>query len=142
MRCLEVKAEVVSADERETGRRAALNLGHTLAHALEAATGYQRCLHGEALAWGLLAATRLGEQHGLLTNGNGHRLRRAVANLGQLPSINDLDPQTVRTHMGKDKKRDDKGIAWVLPTDDGVALDQRVTDDEAMAVFRELQGEN
>jgi len=65
MRCVAVKAEIVGQDERETGRRAALNLGHTLGHALEAATGYRRFLHGEAVAWGLLAAARLGARRGL-----------------------------------------------------------------------------
>ncbi len=142
MRCLEVKAKVVSADERETGQRAALNLGHTLAHALEAATGYQRFLHGEAVAWGLLAAAMLGENHGLLARENGDALRAAVASLGQLPPIADLDPQTLRAHIGRDKKKDDKGIAWVLPTDEGVALNQRVTLDEAMAIFGALAREN
>ena len=60
MRCLAVKSRIVSDDEREAGARASLNLGHTLGHALEAATGYRRFLHGEAVAWGLLAAARLG----------------------------------------------------------------------------------
>ncbi len=128
----------MSADERETGQRASLNLGHTLGHALEAATGYQRFLHGEAVAWGLLAAARLGEERKLLSPEKGDHLRAAIAGLGELPPIADLDTDAVRAHMGRDKKRDDEGIAWVLPTDEGVALNQRVTADEAMAVFREL----
>jgi 3-dehydroquinate synthase len=139
LRCLEVKARIVSTDERETGQRASLNLGHTLGHALEAATGYQRFLHGEAVAWGLLAAARLGERRNLLAVENADRLRSAVAALGELPPITDLENERVRTHMGKDKKRDDEGIAWVLPTDDGVALNQRVSTDEAIAVFEELK---
>jgi len=84
MRCLAVKARVVSEDEREAGQRAALNLGHTFGHAIEAATAYRHFLHGEAVAWGLLAAARLGRRHGLLgADGEGaivaavhHRHRR------------------------------------------------------------------
>ena len=139
MRCLEVKAKVVSADERETGQRASLNLGHTLGHALEATTGYKRFLHGEAVAWGLLAATRLAEERDLLARSEGDHVRAAIAALGELPPIADLDKDAVRAHMGRDKKRDDEGIAWVLPTDDGVALDQRVTTEEAITIFEELK---
>ena len=139
MRCVAVKAEIVGEDEREAGRRAALNLGHTLGHALEAATGYRRFLHGEAVAWGLLAAARLGGRHGLLGNGGEDQLRTAVASLGPLPSITDIDPESLRSHIGRDKKRDAKGVGWVLPTDDGVVLSQQVETDEALEVFRELQ---
>lgn len=142
MRCLAVKAEIVGEDEREAGRRAALNLGHTLGHALEAATGYRRFLHGEAVAWGLLAAARLGAHHGLLGDDGEDQLRTAVASLGPLPSITDIDPDAVRSHIGRDKKRDAEGIGWVLPTDDGVVLEQRVETDEALEVFRELQQDN
>ena len=60
------KAEVVAQDEREQGIRALLNLGHTFAHAIESATSYQTYLHGEAVAIGLVAATRLSERMGLL----------------------------------------------------------------------------
>jgi 3-dehydroquinate synthase len=140
MRCVAVKAGIVGQDEREAGRRAALNLGHTLGHALEAATGYRRFLHGEAVAWGLLAAARLGARHGLLGNNTANELQAAVASLGPLPSITDIDPDALRSHIGRDKKRDAKGIGWVLPTDDGVVLEQRVETDEALEVFRELQG--
>ena len=55
-----VKADVVANDERESGLRMILNYGHTLGHAIEAATGYKQLLHGEAVGWGSIAATRLG----------------------------------------------------------------------------------
>ena len=139
MRCVAVKAKIVGQDEREAGRRAALNLGHTLGHALEAATGYCRFLHGEAVAWGLLAAARLGGRHGLLCSDAANELQAAVASLGPLPPIADIDPESLSSHIGRDKKRDAEGIAWVLATDDGVVLNQRVETDEALEVFRELQ---
>src|SRR5580700_7334446 len=56
---VKMKAKVVSADERESGLRRVLNFGHTVGHALEAVTGYRRFLHGEAVAWGIIAATRI-----------------------------------------------------------------------------------
>ncbi len=139
MRSLAVKAEIVGEDEREAGRRAALNLGHTLGHALEAATGYRRFLHGEAVAWGLLAAARLGGRHGQLGDDGEDQLRAAVAALGPLPPIADIDPESLRSHIGRDKKRDAEGVGWVLPTDGGVVLDQRVETCEVLEVFGELQ---
>lgn len=139
MRCAAVKARVVSADEREAGPRAALNLGHTLGHALEAATAYRRFLHGEAVAWGLLAAARLGRRRGLLSPAAYEELSSAVRALGPLPGIADLAAEQVTAHIGRDKKRDDGGVAWVLPSDDGVALGQRVAATELIEVFAELQ---
>ena len=62
-RCIRIKADVVARDEREGGLRHILNFGHTLGHALEAATRYRRFLHGEAIAWGMLAATLFGARH-------------------------------------------------------------------------------
>jgi len=139
MRCVAVKAEVVSEDERESGQRASLNLGHTLGHALEATTGYRHFLHGEAVAWGLLAAAKLGRRHGALSGNGAEAIEKAVAALGMLPTIADIEPESLRSHIGRDKKRDADGVAWVLPTDNGVVLDQRVETDEALEVFRELQ---
>ena len=62
-----IKAEVVSGDEKEQDRRRILNFGHTFGHALEAETGYSRFLHGEAVAWGMKAATLLGAMERLLS---------------------------------------------------------------------------
>jgi 3-dehydroquinate synthetase len=138
-RSVAVKAEIVAADEREAGRRKALNLGHTLGHALEAATGYERFLHGEAVVWGLEAAAILGQRHGLLSGDGARALRTATRGLGERPSIADLDAEEVCSFIAVDKKRDAEGVAWVLPTDDGVALDRRVETAEAVEVLRELQ---
>lgn len=137
-RAVAVKAEVVAADEREAGRRAALNLGHTVGHALEAATGYRRLLHGEAVAWGMLAVAELSARRGLLSPAARARLERAVTALGPLPAIADLAPETVLDHLARDKKRDDGGVAWVLPTDDGVVLGQRIPTAEVRDVLTTL----
>ncbi len=133
-----VKARIVSADEREGGRRKALNLGHTVGHALEAASGFERFLHGEAVAWGLIAEGRLALRHGLLGKDAARRLERATARLGPLPGIADLDPERVLAALVRDKKRDDLGVAWVLPTDDGVTLDARVGADEVRWVLADV----
>jgi 3-dehydroquinate synthase len=138
-RSVAIKAEIVADDEREAGRRKALNLGHTMGHALEAATRYERFLHGEAVAWGLEAAAILGRRHGLLSADGEKEVRAASRKLSERPGIADLDAETVCGYIAVDKKRDADGIAWVLPTDDGVVLDQRVETAEAVDVFRELQ---
>jgi 3-dehydroquinate synthase len=139
MRCVAVKARVVSEDEREAGPRAALNLGHTLGHALEAATGYRHFLHGEAVAWGLLAAAKLGRRHSVLSSEGEGALTAAVASLGPLPSLAAIDPKAVGSHIGRDKKKEADGIGWVLPTDEGTIVGQMVTTGEALEVFQDLK---
>jgi len=108
--CARTKIEVVAADERDSGRRATLNLGHTVGHAIEAASGYSRYRHGEAVGLGLLAALRLSEADGL---------RREVE--GMLASHGlpvSLDPSVavdaVIEAIGRDKKRTSEGIGFVL----------------------------
>jgi 3-dehydroquinate synthase len=138
-RAVAVKASVVEADEREAGSRRALNLGHTLGHGVEAVTGYRRFLHGEAVAWGLRGVARIAVGRTLLSRDAAARLEGAIRHLEPLPTLADLDPDEVLQHVARDKKRDDLGVGWVLPTDDGVVLDQRVTADELRAVFLDLQ---
>ncbi len=137
-RAARVKAGVVAADEREAGARKALNLGHTLGHAFEAVTGYRRFLHGEAVAWGMRAVAELSRRRGVLSDDGAAALRAAIEPLGPLPPIADLDPDAVLACAGRDKKRDDLGIGWVLPTDDGVLLDQRLPTAEVRAVLEHL----
>src|SRR5580704_15698762 len=83
-----LKAEVVSADEREGGLRRVLNLGHTIGHALEAETGYRRLLHGEAVAWGMIAATNIALSVGRTDSVTAGRIADAVLSLGKLPEVN------------------------------------------------------
>ena len=110
-----VKADVVNRDERETTLRLVLNLGHTLGHAFEEATGYRRFLHGEAVGWGLLAATRLAERLGLLASGDGERIARLVRRVGPLPPIRDVPRAKVLRLLPQDKKAIGGNIRWVLP---------------------------
>jgi 3-dehydroquinate synthase len=115
-----IKAEVVAADERETGARALLNLGHTFGHALEAEAGYGGLLlHGEAVAIGMVMAFDLSAQIGLCPPDDAARVRRHLAAVG-LPtgpqSVPELiwDPARLLNHMGRDKKVQDGRIRFVL----------------------------
>jgi 3-dehydroquinate synthase len=111
---IRIKAEVVGADEREAGRRAILNYGHTLGHALERLAGYRGLRHGEAVALGMVFAARVAEAVGLAAPGlvDGHvELLRAVG----LPVGGvDLDPDAVLEAMGTDKKHAGGGLRLVL----------------------------
>ncbi|HEY5048081.1 MAG TPA: 3-dehydroquinate synthase [Rhizomicrobium sp.] len=115
-----MKAEIVARDERETGERALLNLGHTFAHALEAATGYsQRLLHGEGVAIGMVLAFRLSERLGHAPVADVERLERHLRSVGLPTRIDDIpaprpDPDEVMAHMFHDKKAKDGRLVFVL----------------------------
>ncbi|MCK5379276.1 MAG: 3-dehydroquinate synthase [Acidobacteria bacterium] len=138
MRTIQVKARIVEEDEREVGVRKALNLGHTLGHALEAATGYKRFLHGEAIAWGMRAVAAIAAERGLLANPWRRQLEAAIDRLGPLPPIVGMAADRILHHLSRDKKSDDLGVGWVLPSDGGVVLDQRVSLDEVQNVLETL----
>lgn len=103
-RSCEIKAAVVAQDERETGIRAVLNFGHTFGHAIEAATGFETYLHGEAVALGMLMAAALSQRLGLLDGDDNQRIRDLVARTG-LPTVAPRIgvPRAVEL-MGMDKK--------------------------------------
>jgi 3-dehydroquinate synthase len=109
------KAEVVAADEREAGERALLNFGHTFGHALETETAYSRYRHGEAVAIGMVLATRLSELLGKLRVGTSERLVHLLENLGlptRLPE--DIDRDRLLALMRLDKKNRADRIRVVL----------------------------
>jgi 3-dehydroquinate synthase len=111
-----IKAEVVTADEREGDLRRILNFGHTFGHAIEAETAYVRVLHGEAVGWGMLAATRLAELTGTLKGSDADRIARVVSSYGPLPAIGDLHPDRLLARLSSDKKTMQGKIHFVLPT--------------------------
>jgi len=113
-RSCELKAGVVAADEREAGRRALLNFGHTFGHAIEAASGYGAWLHGEAVAAGMVMASELSVRAGLLAAADAQRLRRLVARAG-LPVIGPaLSAERYLELMSGDKKSANGRIRFVL----------------------------
>ena len=125
-RSVAIKAQVVSEDERETmGRRILLNYGHTIGHALEAATSYGQYLHGEAVSIGMMGAARLSQRMGMITDEVVLRQSRLLERFN-LPCIApDVDPQQVLKAMTLDKKTESGSIKWVLLEGVGRAVVRR-----------------
>jgi 3-dehydroquinate synthase len=135
--CARYKCEVVAADERDADRRAVLNLGHTVGHAIEAASGYSRYRHGEAVGLGMLAALRLSDAPEL------------AAEVGQILLRHDmptsLDPaiavDDVLAALQRDKKRTAEGVGFVLLSEPGVPRQgQHLDPDRVRAAVEELSG--
>lgn len=103
-RNIAIKARVVSRDERESGLREMLNFGHTFAHALESVTHYRRYQHGEAVAWGMMAAALLGHEVGLTRADDVSRIVALVRRLGPLPAWPRVSAGTLLNAMRSDKK--------------------------------------
>ena len=113
-----LKAEVVSADEREGGLRRVLNLGHTIGHALEAETGYRRLLHGEAVAWGMIAAANIALRVGRTDSVTAGRIADSVLSLGRLPEVN-VSPKKILGRLQADKKTQNGVVHFILPREIG-----------------------
>jgi 3-dehydroquinate synthase len=109
-----LKARIVSADERENGLRRVLNFGHTIGHALEAETDYKKLLHGEAVAWGMIAAARIAEFVGRLSSPESARIVAAVRSLGPLPALEIRSSSIVRRLLSDKKTRGGK-VHFILP---------------------------
>ena len=103
-RNVEIKARVVSRDEREAGLREILNFGHTFAHALESVTKYRRYRHGEAVAWGMIAAAFLGHELGLTRADDVSRIVALIRRLGPLPPWPGVPATALLRAMRSDKK--------------------------------------
>ena len=103
-RNVEIKARVVSRDERESGLREILNFGHTFAHALESVTKYRRYRHGEAVAWGMIAAAFLGHELGLTRADDVSRIVALIRRLGPLPPWPGVPATALLRAMRSDKK--------------------------------------
>jgi 3-dehydroquinate synthase len=145
-RSVEMKAEIVAEDEREQGRRALLNLGHTFGHALEAETGYgDALLHGEAVAAGQAQAFRFSAAQGLCSAQDAQRATAAIAAAG-LPTRMDEIPgapfaadQLVR-HMAQDKKAEAGKLTFILARGLGATFVAKDVDAEAVRGFLVAEG--
>ncbi len=113
-----LKAHVVSVDEKEYGLRRVLNFGHTVGHALEAETAYRTLLHGEAVAWGMVAASRIAVMAGKLDEATCDRISHATLGMGRLPKLNIRGRNIVR-RLQSDKKTQNGKVHFVLPTEIG-----------------------
>ncbi len=118
-----IKAEIVAADERESGNRALLNLGHTFGHAIETGTGYGNWLHGEAVAAGMVMAADLSARHGWLTQADVERTANLISRAG-LPTTPpaEMSSQQFLDLMAVDKKALDSGLRLVLLKSIGAAV--------------------
>ena len=110
-----IKAEVVSADEREGGLRRILNFGHTIGHALEAETCYERFLHGEAVAFGMRAAVYLAERTGYFSAEESVDVLAAIDLYGPIPPLAGIEAERLLARLGSDKKTIQGAVHFVLP---------------------------
>jgi 3-dehydroquinate synthase len=137
------KARIVASDERESGVRALLNLGHTFGHALEAETGYDdRLRHGEAVSIGLCLAFALSARLGLCAASEAERVRRHLASVGlptataDVPGSGDWSATRLLAHMRQDKKVQDNRLTFILARGIGTAFIARdVSESDVLAVL-------
>jgi 3-dehydroquinate synthase len=142
-----MKAEIVAEDERETGRRALLNLGHTFAHALESETGYgATLLHGEAVGAGCAMAFRFSAMLGLCDPADAERACRAVAagclptRLDQIANGRPFAADSLIAHMAQDKKAEKGRLTFVLARAIGDAFVAKGVDAEQLKAFLVAEG--
>jgi 3-dehydroquinate synthase len=134
-----IKADVVSKDEREGGLRRILNYGHTVGHALEAVTKYRRFRHGEAIAYGMLAAADLAVARGALSELDRQALSKLIAQLGPLPPLVDLPVTDVLEAIRRDKKVVHGRLHFVIAIQIGATMTiDDVTEDELRGVLVRL----
>ena len=135
-----IKAAVVSADEREIGLRAILNLGHTVGHAIETVLADRDVHHGEAVSLGLVAACRLAVQRGLMQPAEAQRVEQLLRSFELPVHLPDLPTDDLYEAMRHDKKVKGGRITFVLPRGlgDG-ALVNDVTEEQAKAVIESLR---
>jgi 3-dehydroquinate synthase len=133
-----VKAEVVNQDERESGLRMILNFGHTIGHAIEAATSYKQLLHGEAVAWGSIAALNVARNRKTIDPKQGARIESLILRYGPLPPFKATAEKLVAL-TSRDKKNRSGTRSFVLPTAIGkTEIVRDVSDDELLAATESM----
>ncbi len=138
-RCIAQKARITAADERESGRREILNFGHTFGHALESITRYRVYRHGEAVGWGMIAASLLAIATDHLTPAVAARIISLVRRIGPLPKLPRVSDRQIIAAMRSDKKSRAGRLRFVLPRRIGKAeWGVEVPDELLGAVWREL----
>jgi 3-dehydroquinate synthase len=134
--CCRNKAHMVAADEKESGIRALLNLGHTFGHAIEAGLGYGTWLHGEAVAAGMVLAARVSNRMGRLSDYTLHRVTALIAAAGLPTEAPTLGLPQWLALMAQDKKVSDGQIRFVLPNESAKACMTQVPSDVLAEVLR------
>ncbi len=140
-RCIDLKVSVIEEDEREQGRRAILNYGHTVGHALENASGYGEWLHGEAVSLGMVVAASLAQQAGMFAAADATRQNQLLAALG-LPVTysGSVRAQDILSTMQVDKKIVGKRVRWIMPTRIGKVEVTPMPDDLVVRVISSFFG--
>ncbi|QBY04681.1 3-dehydroquinate synthase [Thalassotalea sp. HSM 43] len=116
-KCCQAKADIVAADEKESGVRAMLNLGHTFGHAIEAEQGYGKWLHGEAVATGMVQASNLAKLLGHLTDADVERIKNLIAYFDlPIAGPSEMNIDSYLKHMARDKKNLAGKIRLIVPT--------------------------
>ena len=118
-RCIAIKIKVVEEDERETGLRKILNFGHTIGHALEQATRYKVLRHGEAVAWGMLAAGSLAIRRNMWSSSEFEKLKSIIIRSKSLYPFGPLKAKDILNALKHDKKKTGKSLNFVLPLETG-----------------------
>ena len=137
--CCRIKGDVVSRDERESGLRRVLNFGHTIGHALEAMTRYRRFRHGEAIAYGMLAAAHISMRRGTLRAADAERIQGLIERLGPLPAVADLTIADALEAIRHDKKVVSGRLHFVLAAGLGATkIVDDVTEEELGAAMRAI----
>jgi 3-dehydroquinate synthase len=135
--CCAIKAEIVAADEREADLRRILNFGHTIGHAVEAASDFS-ILHGNAVAIGMVAAARISAAKGLLSNDEVERIRSIIAAFGlptEVPKA--LSREAIKGYLLTDKKTVSGRVFYVLPTSiDRIIITDEVSDKQVDEVLK------
>lgn len=127
-RSAEIKSVVVSKDERESGLRETLNFGHTFGHALESVTAYRKYQHGEAVAWGMMAAALYGHAIGVTPAADAARIVSLVRRMGNLPEWPRVTPKRLTQLMASDKKTRAGKLRFVLTPKIGKAATYEASD--------------
>ncbi len=137
---VQIKAAVVAADEKEQGLRAILNYGHTIGHAIEAATNYDRYRHGEAIILGLIAAGEIACREGLWAEAERQRQDALLERLGVPEGLGEVEVERILTCAKADKKRVDGRLRFVLGRRIGqVEVVEGITDDTVRAAIEYVQ---
>ncbi|GAC1501594.1 MAG: hypothetical protein NVS2B12_10070 [Ktedonobacteraceae bacterium] len=129
-RCIDLKVAVIEEDEREQGRRAILNYGHTVGHALENAAGYGEWLHGEAVSLGMVVAAAIAQDAGLFAAADAMRQNQLLAALGlPVEYRGPIQKQDILATMQLDKKVVGKRMRWIMPTHIGEVIISQLPDE-------------
>ncbi|MDO8886511.1 3-dehydroquinate synthase [Candidatus Oleimmundimicrobium sp.] len=139
LRCCEFKARIVEADEKDFGKRAILNYGHTIGHVIEASSGYKKYRHGEAIAIGMVCAAKIAQKRGLIQEGFVRQHEDILKRAGLPIMPPSLDAKDVMKHLLLDKKRCDEDHAFVLLKGIGEPIIESVAGDDILESLKPCQ---